>query len=288
MSTGVDEKALGKRLQLARRRAGLTQQELCQKAGLSYSTLAKIERGAIRSPSVFTVVAIAGATSTSVEDLLGVKESALKFPAPAEAKKTSKTGIKFIYFDVNGTLVRFYQKAFAEISRTCGQPTDKIETVFWRHVDTICRGRITNEEFNNTLSKELDFSGLDWQKDYMENVELTPGTADLVNWSAKHYFVGLLTNTMPGVIDKLLQRGLIPDIRYTSVVDSSKVGAVKPERKIYQIAAQLAAVKPNEILLVDDERPNLITADQMGWQTLWFDVLDPEDSVRRAKETLAF
>jgi len=47
---GEDEKALGQRLQKARQNAGLTQQELCQKAGLSYSTLAKIERGAIKAP----------------------------------------------------------------------------------------------------------------------------------------------------------------------------------------------------------------------------------------------
>ena len=70
MGVAVDEQALGKRLQLARKRAGLTQQQLCQKAGLSYSTLAKIERGAIRSPSVFTVAAIAQATGTPQEDLL--------------------------------------------------------------------------------------------------------------------------------------------------------------------------------------------------------------------------
>lgn len=285
---GVDEKALGRRLQLARRRAGLTQQELCQKADLSYSTLAKIERGAIRSPSVFTVAAIASTTGTSVEDILGVKKDALRSPALHEEKKTSKTGIKFVYFDVNGTLVRFYQKAFAEIAKACGQPTDKIETVFWRHVDTICKGRITNEEFNNSLAKELDFTGFDWQKYYMENVELTPGAADLVQWADNHYYIGLLTNTMPGTTEKLMQRGLIPDAHYTAVVDSSKVGTVKPEEKIYKIAAQLAAVKPNEILLVDDERPNLITADQMGWQTLWFDDFDPEDSIQRAKAALEF
>ena len=66
----MDEKALGKRLQLARKRAGLTQQQLCQKAGLSYSTLPKIERGAIRSPSFITVANIASATGTQLEDLL--------------------------------------------------------------------------------------------------------------------------------------------------------------------------------------------------------------------------
>ena len=88
----MDERTLGKRLQLARKRAGLTQQELCQKAGLSYSTLAKIERGAIRSPSVFTVSAIAGATGTPLEDLLGSQSQNTNSPAPP-AKKRSKTGV---------------------------------------------------------------------------------------------------------------------------------------------------------------------------------------------------
>jgi transcriptional regulator with XRE-family HTH domain len=78
----MDEKTLGSRLQLARRRAGLTQQELCQKAGLSYSTLAKIERGAIKSPSVFTVAAIAGATNTSIEDLLNLQRQQTLPPLP--------------------------------------------------------------------------------------------------------------------------------------------------------------------------------------------------------------
>ncbi len=70
----MDEKALGGKLQLARKRAGLTQQELCQKAGLSYSTLAKIERGAIKSPSVFTVAAIANATGVKLEELLNIPQ----------------------------------------------------------------------------------------------------------------------------------------------------------------------------------------------------------------------
>ncbi len=49
----MQEKGLGLQLQAARRRCGFTQQQLCQKSGLSYSTLAKIERGAIKSPSIF-------------------------------------------------------------------------------------------------------------------------------------------------------------------------------------------------------------------------------------------
>jgi transcriptional regulator with XRE-family HTH domain len=119
----MDEKALGKRLQLARRRAGLTQQELCQKAGLSYSTLAKIERGAIRSPSVFTVAAISQATNIPLESLLNIQPAGLNSPTLTNPKKRSKSGVTFVYFDVNGVLVRFFHKAFTEIARISNKPT---------------------------------------------------------------------------------------------------------------------------------------------------------------------
>jgi transcriptional regulator with XRE-family HTH domain len=118
----VNEKALGKRLQDARRKAGLTQQELCQKAGLSYSTLAKIERGAIRSPSVFTVAAIAAATNAPLEELLNIEMA--QRPATASGKKRSKNGVTFVYIDVNGVLVRFFHRAFTQIAEEAGVGSD--------------------------------------------------------------------------------------------------------------------------------------------------------------------
>lgn len=66
----MDEKRLGAVVQNARRAAGFTQQTLCQKSGLSYSTLAKIERGAIKSPSVFTIQQIATTLDITLDQLL--------------------------------------------------------------------------------------------------------------------------------------------------------------------------------------------------------------------------
>jgi transcriptional regulator with XRE-family HTH domain len=71
VSNEASEKLLGKSIQEARQAAGLTQQELCQKAELSYSTLAKIERGAIKTPSVFTVMKIAQILGIGMDGLLG-------------------------------------------------------------------------------------------------------------------------------------------------------------------------------------------------------------------------
>ncbi|MBI2009377.1 HAD-IA family hydrolase [Candidatus Saccharibacteria bacterium] len=282
----MNERALGKRLQLARKRAGLTQQQLCQKAGLSYSTLAKIERGAIRSPSVFTVANIATVTGTTLEDLLGVEQ--VNSPAPTSAKKRSKTGVRFVYFDVNGTLVRFYQRGFTDASQELGVPADIIETLFWRHNDTACSGRMSLDEFNKTISEELGVKGFNWHKYYMDNVQAMPGMEELLLWTAEHYEIGILSNNAPGFIEELKQKSLIPDMDFKVVVDSCKIGAVKPEAKIYEVAQELAAMEPNEIMLVDDTRPFLTAADRIGWQVLWFDEENPEDSITRIKQHLEF
>ena len=282
----MDERALGKRLQLARRRSGLTQQELCQKAGLSYSTLAKIERGAIRSPSVFTVASISKITGVAVEDLLNFDQKLE--PLSANTKQRSKTGVAFVYFDVGDVLTRFFPRAFPVISADSGVSADRIETCFWRHNQAACKGQLTLAEFNQAMALDLGLKSFDWQKYYLVSVESTPGALELVTWVTANYSVGLLSNSMPGMIDQLLHKKLLPDIKYDAIVDSSVIGSVKPETKIFESAQALAAREPNEILLVDNERPNRTAADGLGWQVIGFNDYDPAGSIERVKKALEF
>lgn len=283
----MNETLLGKKLQQARQKAGLTQQELCQKAGLSYSTLAKIERGAIKSPSVFTVAAIATATDISLEELLEV--SVAKTPeAPISQKKRSLNGVSFVYIDVNGVLIRFFHRAFSEIAEEAGVGADMVETLFWRHNDAACRGELNLKDFNALFEQELGIAGFDWKKYYMASVDPMPHIDELAGWIAEHYQVGLLTNSMPGFVRELLDSGRIPNLPYSVIIDSSEVGAVKPEPAIYELAQAKAGVEPNEILLIDDGRTNLMAADRLGWHVLWFDDFRPEESLERARQALAF
>jgi HAD superfamily hydrolase (TIGR01509 family) len=284
----MDEKALGGKLQLARRRAGLTQQELCQKAGLSYSTLAKIERGAIKSPSVFTVAAIAAATNTPLEELLDVPRSGQISPAPPNSKKRSKSGVTFVYLDINGTLIRFFHKAFTEVARKAGVSIDIVETLFWRHHDAIATGQSSIEEFNKILGGELGLENFDWHEYYMANVESMPHIVELVEWISQNYEIGIFSNSFPGFIDEMRRQNILPNVPYKVVVDSSKTGCIKPDMKMYETAQQLANAEPREILLIDNERPNLTTADRAGWHTVWFDETQPEESIARTKKALEF
>ena len=128
----MDEKGLGKRLQDARLAAGFTQQGLCQKSGLSYSTLAKIERGAIKAPSIFTIEKIAEVLGVSLDELIGTSRTSGK---SLKKKHISKSGVRFVYFDINGCLVRFYHRAVAQIAHDCGESTDVVESILWHYND---------------------------------------------------------------------------------------------------------------------------------------------------------
>lgn len=280
----MDEKGLGKQLQQARQHAGLTQQQLCQQANLSFSTLTKIERGAIKAPSIFTVQAIAGALHLSLDELVGnVPSPAL--PARRQLLKT-KSGVSFIYFDVNGCLVHFYQRAFALLAQETGAPSDIVESAFWHYNDDVCRGIISISDFNAKLADRLGVASVDWQKYYLETVEPILQMQQVLQWASERYRVGLLTNIMPGLLSAMRRDRQLPNLNYDTIIDSSEVAAIKPEAKIYEIAQERAGVAGQEILLIDDSRVNLMAAERLGWHVLWFDDSRPEESVERVREAL--
>lgn len=281
-----ESQVLGKAIQKARQNAGLTQQELCQRANLSYSTLAKIERGAIKTPSVFTVQRVASVLGISMDSLLGAAVDGKN--VVASPKKTSKSGIKFVYFDINGCLVHFFHAAFLKISQETGVPSDKVESAFWHYNDAASRGDMTIEEFNKAFAFHIGADSVDWIKEYVDAVEPVEEMHELLQWASQHYKVGLLTNITPGSLNRLLEYGKIPHVKFDAVVDSSVVGAIKPEDDIYKIAAAETGVNPEEILFVDDNRINLMSAERLGWRVMSFDDYHAEASAKRIKDALEF
>lgn len=280
-NTANSEVALGQRLQAARKKAGQTQQELCQRAGLSYSTLAKIERGAIKSPSIFTIQSIASALNTSLNELMGDSSGGQSTP-----KKRSKSGVRFVYFDVNGCLVRFFHRAFTKLAEETGTQADTIEATFWHFNDSVCRGEMPLNEFERIFAERTGVPSVDWTRLYLDAVEPIAEVQQMLPWVAENYLTGLLTNIMPGFLTAMREHQLLPSVNFDVIIDSSEVGVIKPEERMYQIAQEKSGVDAHEILLVDDARPNLMAAERMGWHVLWFDDYRPSDSVTRIREIL--
>jgi len=101
---------LGTRLKQLRRARRLTQEQLAERAGLSYKFVGEIERGR-GNPTLTTLAALSGALGVALSDLLGVEldrprlstrqatqvrealaslETLVEWAAPTEARGTSK------------------------------------------------------------------------------------------------------------------------------------------------------------------------------------------------------
>lgn len=277
----MDEVTLGRTLQAARKKAGMTQQELCQRAGLSYSTLAKIERGAIKSPSIFTIQSIALALNTSLNALVG-----LPTVSPEQPRYKSRSGVKFVYFDINGCLVYFFHPAFTRLAADTGLQADIIESAFWGLNEDTCKGDLSMSEFNDAFAAKLGIEAVDWEGYYFEALQKIQEMQELLVWAADYYQVGLLSNIMPGFIKRMLHEGALPRLPYAQIIDSSAVKLIKPDPAIYQLATEKSGVDPSEILFIDDSRANLVAAERLGWKVIWFDSSRGLDGVARIREAL--
>jgi len=64
------ENKLGKRIKVLRLKLQLSQDEFARKADIPYTTLAKIETGVIKKPSVFVMAKIAKALNITMDELI--------------------------------------------------------------------------------------------------------------------------------------------------------------------------------------------------------------------------
>ena len=63
-------KTISENIKKARTKLGLTKDDLAKKADIKYTTLMKVESGAVNKPSVQTMAKIAKALGVSIEELI--------------------------------------------------------------------------------------------------------------------------------------------------------------------------------------------------------------------------
>ena len=257
----------------------MTQDGLSDKAGLAYSTLAKIEQGAIKNPSFDTVYSIIRALDISLEQLLG--------GSSLDEAKTGKSAIKIVFCDVNGVMVRFYHHAFVSLADETGCQLDKVESTFWHYNEPVNRGEMTLVEFNRAMASHLGVKSVDWRTHYMKAVEPIKEMQELLKELSASYKIGLLTNIMPKFLDEMFISGALARLDYACIVDSSVVGSVKPEEKIYREAEKQSGHKGQEIFFIDDSRSNLTAAEKFGWRVFWFDDYNVGESIEQIRRALA-
>lgn len=168
--------------------------------------------------------------------------------------------IKVVLFDLGNVLVRINFDAFpnglglyTEEQRT---PFQKPIGALWRLYET---GQMTTDEF---LEKLHSIFYHRFSKDQLlqvwnniivgDNEEIFP----LVHKAGQHYRTAILSNTSPSHWEKVLRTSVLVQFiphHFTSFT----IGALKPDRTVYNYVISSLQVRPEEIFFIDDIQENV-------------------------------
>jgi len=203
--------------------------------------------------------------------------------------------IKFVYFDVGGVMIDDFSgnDKWREMKRELGV-TPKMDNEFERlYGEYSAKGLgldLPVDDLIPVFEKELGIKfpeGFSWLNYYLDHFDRNEDLWPVVERVRKSCKVGLLTNMYVDMFEGIEGRGLLPQIKWDVVVDSTQVMAQKPEKKIYEIARQMSGVAAEELLFVDNSKGNVEAAKALGWQIFLYDPSNHKKACEELNEFLS-
>ncbi|MFB7907538.1 HAD family hydrolase [Kitasatospora sp. NPDC056076] len=187
--------------------------------------------------------------------------------------------------DVDGVIRFFDGVGVAALERAAGVEEGSTAAVGFAPVNDLplLLGRIGRAEWVDSIARGLaDRVSEETARGLAEAFAHSPFRADevvveLLRRVREHCRVVLVTNATVWLDEDLAFLGLT-DLA-DEVVNSSRVGSAKPDRRIYEIAAGRAGARPERCLFVDDRQENVDAAVALGMTGVLY--RGPED-LRRA------
>lgn len=211
---------------------------------------------------------------------------------------TPSAPIRAAFFDFGGVILSSPFEAFNRFEAQNGLPTDFLRTINASNPDTNAwarfeRSTVTYDEFCDLFEAECRAAGHEVSaRDLMPLLlgEIRPAMVEAVRRCQEHLVTACLTNnwvshgTRP---PERVQPGRDEVLGYFDhVIESSVLGARKPDPAFYEIACATAGVEPNEVVFLDDLGVNLKPASAMGMTTI--KVVDPDVALRELEQVVGF
>lgn len=204
--------------------------------------------------------------------------------------------IRAALFDFGGVITTSPFEAFARYEERRGLPRGFIRRVNATNPDTnawalLERGEISLEEFGQRFLRESGELGHPVDgRDVVALLggELRPSMVEAVRRCRGRLRTGLLTNNFiaraspPGASGGF---GWVLGL-FDEVVESSQIGARKPDRRFYEVACERLEIEPSEAVFLDDLGINLKPARAMGMTTI--KVSDGAGAIAELEAVLGF
>jgi len=201
--------------------------------------------------------------------------------------------IKFVYFDVGGVLIKDFSasKKWNEIESDLGIAKDSSRFMkFWDYYEKeVCIGRdvetllpLIGEKFKTKIPLGYRLLTDGFVNRFDKNETIWP-IVEKVKKTAK---TGLLTNMYPNMLDEIFKAGLMLDVGWDVIIDSSIEKVRKPQVEIFQLAQDRSGCRGKEILFVENSAKHVEAARQFGWQAFLYDPTDLTGSTKKLNTAL--
>lgn len=185
--------------------------------------------------------------------------------------------IEFIYFDLGNVLLNFDREiGFRALAAEVGCSVDLVRTtimdtgILWRYEEGAVTGRQFHSFFQEATGTRIDYSRFQMLHSsiFELNISIVPVVAGL---AAAGYRLGVLSNICEAHWDYCLggRYALLPSY-FEVLVPSFRIGAMKPQRKIFDAAGDMAKVSPARIFFMDDTPGHVAGAIDAGWDAVCY------------------
>jgi len=219
---------------------------------------------------------------------------------------------KIIFFDLDDTLYfrkdafyiafnEFFQNKHSDVRATANDRCRmRGDEVFYQAQN----GTITTEEMyiyrfqtgfrdvgiEITPEQALEFLRL--YKKSLYDLRLNSTVVSMLNCAKEHFEkLGIITNGESAhQRNKIKKFGLDQWIDSNLIVISGEHGCPKPDKRLFEIAAEKAHKNPEDLIIIGDSLLNdIIPADEMGWHSIWINLYNehsqpPEYEVKEVNE----
>jgi putative hydrolase of the HAD superfamily len=208
------------------------------------------------------------------------------------------SAIRAVFFDFGGVILSSPFEAFNGFEERAGLPRDFIRTINSTNPDTNAwarfeRSEVTFDEFCDLFEVECRAQGHEVAaRELMPLLagEIRPAMVEAVRRCRERLTTACLTNNWVSFDD------FPADVRaggrddalslFHHVIESSKVGVRKPDPRFYELACEMCAVEPAEVVFLDDLGVNLKPAAAMGMTTI--KVVDPGEAIAALASVVGF
>lgn len=201
--------------------------------------------------------------------------------------------ITAVLFDFGGVLTSSPFEAFARYEADHGLPAGAIRSLNATNPDhnawaRLERSQVDIDEFVELYEREALAAG--YRLDAREVLsllggELRPQMVEALRRCKKRLATACLTNNF------VLGYQARPDIAsvlelFDVVLESSRVGVRKPDRRFYELACAELGIRPDQAVFLDDLGVNLKPARQMGMTTI--KVTSPQEALGALEQVVGF